>query len=361
MSALKRRQIHAFLFTAMAALLLGSWALPVQANHVPCYPPPPPGQSCGAHPTVTPSPRPTPSGTPSPRPTPTARPSEPPSPIPSAEPTQTPGPAVETPGAAPGPLPSEEVADGPGSGSGSGTGNSGGGAGNAGGGGNNSESGGSGNSQNASNSNDDAGDGSQGDSPSEAPGGNTSEDESGDSEDDANDAPDSGRDGEPSGTPSDGLTAELAEEIDTPAELPHGGTLTDTTLGTGEKAGASFPPGTLKKGTVVEVGMRSTYRKIGEFPVGDDGSLSAEFAIPADAEAGDHTLVVKGVLASGEPMEVTQPVLIAPLASALDPRNDGNGLASGLIVSALVLAGGAAAMLTTRRRKSAGEAVGSSS
>ena len=110
MSALKRLPIRVFLATVVAVLGLGMLALPVQANHVPCYPPPPPGQSCGAHPTPTP----TVSPTRSPRPTP--------SPIPSAEPTQTPTPAVPTP--APGPAPSE---GGPGGGGNPGGGNPGGG------------------------------------------------------------------------------------------------------------------------------------------------------------------------------------------------------------------------------------------
>ena len=84
-----------FLAMAVAVVALGMLALPVQANHVPCYPPPAPGQSCGAHPTQTPTPR----------PTRTTRPT--PSPIPSAEPTQTPTPAAPTPSAAPGPVPGE--------------------------------------------------------------------------------------------------------------------------------------------------------------------------------------------------------------------------------------------------------------
>lgn len=114
-------------------------------------------------------------------------------------------------------------------------------------------------------------------------------------------------------------------------------------------------------GSEVELELRSDPVSLGTAKVNAEGSFSTGVTIPSSVPAGDHTLVVTGIDANGEPRVEQLAVVVAassggdPLASADDTSSDGlayTGMDFTLGTAALIalLTAGAVAFGIGRRR-----------
>lgn len=102
-------------------------------------------------------------------------------------------------------------------------------------------------------------------------------------------------------------------------------------------------------GSVVDVWLLDSSLLLGQATVGEDGTFSASFAVPADAVLGADTLQVNGLSESGQVRSVVLGLsVIEPEAGEL--ATTGGTWAAGLTgVGAVMLAGGAVFLLTRRR------------
>lgn len=120
------------------------------------------------------------------------------------------------------------------------------------------------------------------------------------------------------------------------------------------QGGASYPLNLdgLEPDSTVTIGAESEFRLLGSASADADGTLSTSVGVPADLEPGEHTLVVTGTGAGGEPRTVEIPFRIA-----------GGGLPRG--VTALIWGGVVGAvvsllltltlLIATRRRDRRGQ------
>ena len=67
---------------------------------------------------------------------------------------------------------------------------------------------------------------------------------------------------------------------------------------------------TLQPNSTFEVAYHSNPTSLGQFMVGAEGDAELDLIVPSSLPAGYHTLVVNGVTYSGEPIELTQTVLV---------------------------------------------------
>lgn len=69
-------------------------------------------------------------------------------------------------------------------------------------------------------------------------------------------------------------------------------------------------PFTLKPNSTAKRELHSNPIELGDVVVGEDGSLDTTFTIPSDTPVGYHTLILTGESFSGEPIELTQTILV---------------------------------------------------
>jgi hypothetical protein len=72
--------------------------------------------------------------------------------------------------------------------------------------------------------------------------------------------------------------------------------------------------GGFKPGSVVEVWLFSTPRKLGTIVVGSDGKVDGQFLIPTGTKSGSHRVVVTAKLANGKPTTFTLGILVGNIS-----------------------------------------------
>jgi hypothetical protein len=72
--------------------------------------------------------------------------------------------------------------------------------------------------------------------------------------------------------------------------------------------------GGFEPGSIVEVWLFSTPKKLGTIVVGTDGSVEGQFLIPAGTKSGSHRVVVTAKLANGKPTTFTLGILVGNIS-----------------------------------------------
>ncbi|MSO15181.1 MAG: hypothetical protein EXQ61_02545 [Ilumatobacteraceae bacterium] len=100
-----------------------------------------------------------------------------------------------------------------------------------------------------------------------------------------------------------------------------------------------FPPG-----SVVEVWLFSTPRKLGTIVVGPDGDIDGKFSIPTGVKSGSHRVVITAKLANGKPTMFTLGILVGNISKT-------STLTRVLIAIPITLAIGFGFLLPTQLRR----------
>jgi hypothetical protein len=102
--------------------------------------------------------------------------------------------------------------------------------------------------------------------------------------------------------------------------------------------------GGFEPGSVVEVWLFSTPRKLGTFVVGIDGKVDGQIRIPAGVKSGSHRVVISAKLINGKPTTFTLGILVGNISKT-------STLTRVLIAIPITLAIGFGFLLPTQMRQ----------